>query len=145
MAHGRDRPLFILALDHRVPPHHRVFGVDERPTPSQRAAISAAKTLIFDGFARAVEADGPPGAGILVDEEFGADLARRARDQGWICAMPAERSGLPYFALEYGADFARHIEAFDPDYVKILVRYNPDGDATHNDVSVAALTGLSGW
>jgi myo-inositol catabolism protein IolC len=146
MALGYDRPLFILALDHRVPPHHRVFGVDERPAPSQRDAIAAAKAMIFDGFARAVGPDGPvDGAGILVDEELGADLARRAKANGWICAMPAERSGLPYFDLEYRDDFAHHIEAFDPDFVKILVRYNPDGAAANNDRSLAALAPLSSW
>ena len=75
------------------------------------------------------------GAGVLVDEEFGSDLAHDALSRGWICAMPAERSGLCRFELEYGDDFGRHIEAFDPTFTKILVRYNPDGDPSDNERS----------
>ena len=46
--------------------------------------------------------------------------------------MPAERSGQPYFDFQYGEDFPAHIERFDPDFTKVLVRYNPDGDAEAN-------------
>ena len=44
-------------------------------------------------------------------------------------AMPAERSGQNMFDFQYGEDFGEHIERFDPDFTKVLVRYNPDGDA----------------
>ena len=45
-----------------------------------------------------------------------------------ITACPAEKSGQDEFDFEYGEDFARHIEAFDPTFCKVLVRYNPEGD-----------------
>jgi myo-inositol catabolism protein IolC len=63
--------------------------------------------------------------GILVDEQLGADVARRAKAAGFVLAMPAEVSGSDRFRFEYGDDFANHIEKFDPDWIKVLVRFNP--------------------
>ena len=84
--------------------------------------------LIFDA-ARAAVADGVPKqrAGILVDEQFGTAILRDAQREGLITCCPAEESGQEEFEFEYGADFARHIEAFDPTFCKVLVRYNPGG------------------
>jgi 5-dehydro-2-deoxygluconokinase len=38
-----------------------------------------------------------------------------------------------------------HIEAFDPSFCKVLVRYNPDGDAALNDRQAARLKRLSDY
>ena len=146
MAIGYDQPLFLLAFDHRRPHLARLFGVDGEPTPSETATIIDAKSVIFDGFALAIAAGAPTDtAGILVDEQFGTAAARAARAQGWICAVPAERSGLSHFELEYGDDFATHIEDLDPTFSKVLVRYNPAGDADDNLRSIVGLQRLSHW
>ena len=71
-------------------------------------------------------------AGILVDEQFGADILRDAAKHGYVTSCPAEKSGQDEFDFEYGEDFARHIEAFRPTFCKVLVRYNPEGDAAMN-------------
>ena len=47
-------------------------------------------------------------------------------------AMPVEKSGQTEFDFQYGDEFGDHIERFDPDFVKVLVRYNPDGDPDLN-------------
>ena len=47
--------------------------------------------------------------------------------------MPVEKSGQNEFDFQYGDDFGAHIEQFDPDFSKVLVRYNPDGDAEMNE------------
>ena len=70
-----------------------------------------------------------PRAGILVDEEFGASILRDAIERGYVTALSTERSGSDEFEFEYGAAFAEHIEAFGPTFAKVLVRYNPEGDA----------------
>jgi 5-dehydro-2-deoxygluconokinase len=59
--------------------------------------------------------------------------------------MPAERSGQNMFDFQYGDDFREHIERFDPDFTKVLVRYNPDGDAEENRVQLDNLKRLSDW
>jgi myo-inositol catabolism protein IolC len=82
---------------------------------------------------------------VLVDEEFGGEVARAARAAGIALAMPVERSGRDEFELEYGDGFAAHIEDFDPDFVKVLVRYNPEGDASLNARQQTRLAQLSQW
>jgi myo-inositol catabolism protein IolC len=146
MALGYDRPLFILAFDHRGSFQKKMFGIAGDPDSEESARIVDAKSVIFDGFARAV-ADGAPAgeAGILVDEQFGADVARKALANGWICAMPVEKSGLDYFEFEYGDDFGAHVTEFGPTFSKILVRFNPEGDEDLNARSITGLARLSRW
>lgn len=146
MALGYDRKLFILAFDHRGSFQKKMFGIAGDPNAEESARIIDAKSVIFDGFAQALEQGAPAGeAGILVDEQFGADVARKGLANGWTVAMPVERSGLNYFDFEYGDDFGAHIEAFDPTFSKILVRFNPEGDAGDNAKSLSGLKRLSDW
>jgi 5-dehydro-2-deoxygluconokinase len=49
------------------------------------------------------------------------------------------------FDFEYGEQFAEHIEKFDPDFTKVLVRYNPDGNAEGNREQLSKLRRLSDW
>jgi myo-inositol catabolism protein IolC len=85
------------------------------------------------------------GAGVLVDEQFGAEVARDAKGDGLLLAMPIERSGQDEFDFEYGEEFGAHIEAFDPDFSKVLVRYNPEADAEMNARQTARLSRLGDW
>jgi myo-inositol catabolism protein IolC len=139
--------LFILAFDHRGSYQAGLFGVEGEPTPEQHRRMVEGKEIIFAGFqaALAKRALGS-GAGVLVDEELGAGVARAARGAGEaVLAMPVEKSGEEVFELQYGEAFAAHIEAFDPDYSKVLVRYNPDGDAAGNARQLARLKDLGDW
>lgn len=47
------------------------------------------------------------------------------------------------FDFEYGASFAEHIAAFSPTFAKVLVRYNPEGDAARNQRQASRLKQLS--
>jgi len=60
-------------------------------------------------------------------------------------AMPVEKSGQDEFDFQYGDDFGAHIESFDPDFSKVLVRYNPDGDAVMNERQLGRLKRLADW
>ncbi len=59
--------------------------------------------------------------------------------------MPVEKSGQDEFDFDYGYDFGAHIEEFDPDFSKVLVRYNPDGDADMNARQTERLKRLGDW
>ena len=108
--------------------------------------IKEAKAIIFAGFRQALDSGLPlEGAGILVDETFGADIAREALELGAQLAMPVEKSGQDEFDFEYGEDFGDHIAAFDPTYSKVLVRYNPGGDADLNRRQTERLARLGDW
>jgi len=143
---GYDRKLYILAFDHRGSFQKRFFGIDGEPDAEQTAIIADAKHLIFEGMLQAVGAGADPAiTGVLVDEQFGSSVPSEAREAGLVVAMPAERSGQPYFDFQYGDDFPEHIERFDTDFTKVLVRYNPDGDAEANVDQRAKLRTLSDW
>ena len=131
MAIGYDNPLYVLPFDHRATFSKNMFGWKGPLPPDQTAEIAAVKQVIYDAFKAAVAGGVPKDrAGILVDEQFGAAILRDAASKGYITAFPAEKSGQDEFDFEYGADFADHIEEFDPTFCKVLVRYNPEGDRT---------------
>jgi len=140
------QPLFILAMDHRDSFGRTLFGVHGTPTAEQLAAMRSAKEVIFTGAQHLVATE--PSAGqlaILVDEQLGADVARNAKGGGFVLAMPVEKSGADRFTFEYGDDFAAHIEAFDPDWIKVLVRFNPADPAELRHAQTEALRRLDAW
>src|SRR5579863_1118357 len=141
---GYDRPLYILPFDHRGSFETGMFGWHGDLTQDQTAQIAAAKQVIYDGFKAAIEQGVPvSNAGLLVDEQFGAEILRDASRRGFHTACPAEKSGQEEFDFQYGEDFAAHIEAFHPTFCKVLVRYNPEGDAALNRRQTARLRRLS--
>jgi myo-inositol catabolism protein IolC len=134
---GYDERLYILAFDHRGSFEKMVGDVDRVP---------GAKTLIWEGFQRAVDQGAPKEfAGVLVDAQYGSHVAREAKAGGYKLAMPVEKSGQNEFDFEYGEQFGERIEEFDPDFSKVLVRYNPEGDRELNKRQTAKLRHLSEW
>jgi 5-dehydro-2-deoxygluconokinase len=141
---GYDRPLYILPFDHRGSFQTKLFGWTGTLTADQTAQIAASKQLIYDAFKAALRDEVPDfRAGILVDEQFGAAILKDASTHAFTTACPAEKSGQAEFDFEYGEDFASHIEAFQPSFCKVLVRYNPEGDKALNSRQAARLRRLS--
>jgi myo-inositol catabolism protein IolC len=148
MALGYDGKLYILAFDHRGSFQKKMFGIEGDPTDEQSSTIADAKRLIFEGMLKAVDEGAEAGTtGVLVDEQFGAptNVPGEAKERGLILAMPVEKSGQNEFDFDYGEDFGAHIERFDPDFSKVLVRYNPDGDEAMNARQTERLRRLSDW
>jgi myo-inositol catabolism protein IolC len=146
MTPGYDQQLYILAFDHRGSFQKKFFGIEGEPDPEQTAIIADAKHLIFEGMLQAVGAGADPSVtGVLVDEQFGSTVPREARERGLKLAMPVERSGQTMFDFQYGEEFGEHIEHFGPDFSKVLVRYNPEGDRVGNDEQLGKLRRLSDW
>jgi myo-inositol catabolism protein IolC len=141
---GFTDPLYILPFDHRGSFETKMFGWQEPLTDKQTAEIAAAKHLIYEGFQKAV-ADGvaKEKAAILVDEQFGAAILREAQAAGFHYAMAAEKSGQEEFDFQYGEDFGKHIEEFQPTFCKVLVRYNPEGYPPLNKEQASRLRRLS--
>jgi len=141
------KDLLILAFDHRASFIEKLFGIKGRPpTAEEKRQIEEAKRIIFDGFKLALKKKVPKDiAGLLVDEEFGASVLREAKKEGFNFAMPAEKSGQDEFDFEYGDQFAKHIEDFDPTFLKVLVRYNPESEAALNKRQLQRLKKLSDY
>jgi myo-inositol catabolism protein IolC len=134
---GYTERLYVLAFDHR--------GSFEKMV-GDHGRVPGAKTLIWEGFQRAVEEGVPKSvAGILTDEQYAAGVALAAKAEGYKFAMPVEKSGQVEFEFEYGDAFGEKIEEFDPDFSKVLVRYNPEGDRELNERQIEKLRRLSEW
>ena len=144
MMRGYDRLLYVLPFDHRGSFETGMFGWKGALTPEQTAQIAEAKRVIYDGFKEAVASGVPKqNAAILVDEQFGAAILRDAKAEGFTIACPVEKSGQDEFDFEYGETFYSHIEAFEPTFCKVLVRYNPEGNQALNRRQTDRLKRLS--
>jgi myo-inositol catabolism protein IolC len=148
MTLGYDGKLYFLAFDHRGSFQKKMFGIEGDPNEEETAKIADAKHLIFEGMLKAVDEGAEAGvSGVLVDEQFGApdDIPGETKKRGLLLAMPVEKSGQEEFDFEYGDEFGAHIEQFDPDFSKVLVRYNPDGDEEMNQRQTERLKRLADW
>ncbi|HKP89868.1 MAG TPA: DUF2090 domain-containing protein [Thermoleophilaceae bacterium] len=147
MGLGYDGRLFILAFDHRGSFQKKWFGLEGDPSPEDTERITDAKHLIFEGLLHATEEEGdnPEEVGALVDEQFGGTVPEEAKQRSFKLAMPVEKSGQNEFDFEYGDAFGEHIESCDPDFSKVLVRYNPDTEGEMNARQLERLKRLSDW
>lgn len=120
--------LCILPFDRRGSFEKKMFGLTGRePDADKQAPLADRKQLIPEGAQRAIfDRDPLDCVGILVDEEVEADVAREAKVGGIRPAMAVEESGQATFDFEYGKAFGSHIEEFDPEFSKVLMRWNPD-------------------
>jgi myo-inositol catabolism protein IolC len=141
---SRADPLLILAMDHRASFGKSLFGVTgDRPDASQRAAMEAAKRLIYAGLAHA-RSQLPGGhAGVLVDERYGQQVVEAAHSDGVVLAVPVEHSGRDWFELEWGQDWREHVLSNSPDFAKVLVRDNPAFPRDQRDRQLHALHDVS--
>ena len=149
MAIGYDGKLYILAFDHRGSFQKKMFGIQGDPTPEETKHIADAKHLIHEGMVKAVEArrrarraDRRPRRRAV--RRLG--IPRQAKEHGlgcWPC--PSRSRGQDEFDFDYGDDFSAHIEQFDPNFTKVLVRLNPDGDPELNERQLGRLKRLADW
>jgi myo-inositol catabolism protein IolC len=136
-------PLFILAMDHRDSFGKTLFDVrDDKPTDEQLARMRAAKSLIYAGLRQAAPSLPAGRAGVLVDEQLGADVIAAARGQ-LVLAIPIEASGHEWLTLEYGDRWLEHVRTVRPDYAKVLVRDNPAFPAADRSTQLDRLATVS--
>lgn len=124
---GYNKPLYILPFDHRSAFATDLFkkkSVDDLSS-EEKELIREFKMLIYKGIKKAVEKTIPKEhAAILVDEEFGQEVLLDAKHNGFVTILTVEKSGHEEFDFMY-KDFKAHIEKFRPDFVKVLIKYNP--------------------
>jgi len=146
MITGYTRRLYLLPFDRRASYISGLFGWKEPLNVEQMVTVAQSKQVIYAGFQRAIADQMPKDrVGLLVDEEFGAAILRDAVSKGYITVASVEKSGQEEFEFAYGEDFAQHIEAFHPTFAKVLVRYNPEGDASLNQRQAGRLKRLSDY
>ena len=144
---GYSSDLYILAFDHRGTLTKGLLGVEGRPPSGDEIArVSSMKDIIFDGFLEAknqgIEGGDPA---ILVDEAFGLQVQEKAKEMGIKFAAPVEKSGQKVFDFEYGDEFGEKIKEVNADFVKILVRWNPNDDTETRQIQGERIKTLSDW
>jgi myo-inositol catabolism protein IolC len=136
-------PLLILAMDQRGS-FAKLFGTEEDDaSPEQVEQMRAAKTLVYRGVAAVADQVQGAQIGVLTDEEYGPAVLAQAKADGRVLAYPVEKSGQELFDLEYGDGTSQHVERWQPDYVKVLVRMNPDDDPAGTKGQLDKLVALS--
>lgn len=140
---GYTRELLVLPFDHRGSFQEKMFGIHGKPTAEQTKYIASFKDIIYDGFEKAVKSGLPKEKmAVLVDEQFGSDVLARAKKGGFTTCVCVEKSGQDEFDFEY-PDWQKHIDTVNPQIVKVLVRYNPEGDPVLNKRQAEKLATLS--
>ena len=144
--HTNPPPLYILACDHRASFRRALFG-DATLTPDILARTQDVKHLVADGLAWAVaQGVARSSAGLLMDTETGSDALAVVKSWSIRIAIPVERGGGgAIFEFDHGPAYREHVEGVDPDYVKALVHYNPQGDEQANALQRERLGELSRW
>jgi myo-inositol catabolism protein IolC len=148
MTSPAERALLILADDHRDSLEKQLYKLTAPPTPDEAERISADKLLVYRALLEAsASLPGEAKAGILVDEQYGADVAELSAASGGAInlSMPLEASGKEWFEFEYGDDWRRHAEFFAPDHAKILIRDNPGLDAAARAQQAEKVRAVSEW
>ncbi len=133
--------LFILPFDHRGS-FMKIIGASSPPTDADIAKAREYKKIIFDAFKKSIVEGVPKDkAGVLVDEWLGAEILKEAKKLGFITATPFEKSGQDEFDFEF-PNWKAKVEEIDTTYIKVLVRYNVEGDADMNERQVVRLAEL---
>jgi myo-inositol catabolism protein IolC len=137
--------VFALAFDHRNSFRRSFMGLSGEPTPGQRAVMVAAKEVVVDAVLAAVPQAPAGSVVLLMDHEYGGAFVSRAQAGGAGVAMPVEESGQRELRYLCDGHPDRIVESCQPDYVKVLIRYNPGGDTEMNARQRARLRELAGW
>ena len=144
---GYNSDLYILAFDHRGTLTKGLLGVDGRePSEEEEKKVIEMKSIIFDGFKSALnKGESKENCAILVDERFGLAVQEEAKDLGIKFAAPVEKSGQKIFDFEYGENFGEKIHEVGADFIKILVRWNPDDERGSRETQGERIKKLSDW
>jgi myo-inositol catabolism protein IolC len=137
--------VFALAFDHRNSFRRDFMGLPGDPTPEQHATMVAAKGVVVDALLAAAPQVDAGRVVLLIDHEYGGDFVPKAQAGGIRVAMPVEESGQRELRYACGGHPDRVIVSYRPDYVKVLVRYNPGGDTAMNARQRARLRELARW
>jgi myo-inositol catabolism protein IolC len=128
----RSMATYMLAFDHRDSLMTAFFETAE-PGKAEVASARSLKTLIADGLLAAIGRSrvDRKDAGALVDATYGGIAIDKLRTRGVRFAVPVEASGMREFEFEH-VDWRQRLDAIRPTWAKVLVRYNPTGDAEMN-------------
>jgi myo-inositol catabolism protein IolC len=136
--------IFALAFDHRNSLRRDFMHLTGQPAPEQNAIMVAAKGVVTDALINAAPQVRPDHPVLLIDQEYGGRFVAGAQAAGIEVAVPVEESGQAELRFLADGHPERIIDACNPDYVKVLIRYNTAGDTAMNARQRGRLRQLAG-
>lgn len=113
--------LYVLPFDHRSG-FAKLLGFEEPLNEEQINKIKDYKHVIYEAiFKSSVPKDE---SAVLVDEVYGLDILKDAKEKGLITMQTVEKSGQDKFQFEYGPEYQKHLLDIMPTYAKVLIRYD---------------------
>jgi myo-inositol catabolism protein IolC len=123
---------FVFAIDHRNSFRRWLATLDFSPQEIAEVAPPT-KGVALDGLVVARSELRPDErAMLLIDDEYGRVAIERASVLGVSTVVPVERSGQSELIFEHGGSYWERFRDTGSRNVKVLIRYNPEGDSAAN-------------
>lgn len=120
--------LFVLPFDHRAGFAQKMLGFGEILTLDEKRMVTSYKQIIYEAIFKAIDMGiAKENSAVLVDEVYGLDILKDAKEKGLITMQTMERSGQDFFDFEYD-DWKDHLLNIIPSFAKALVRYDVTAD-----------------
>ncbi len=120
--------LFVLPFDHRAGFAQKMLGFGEILTLDEKRIVTSYKQIIYEAIFKAIDMGiAKEHSAVLVDEVYGLDILKDAKEKGLITMQTIERSGQDFFDFEY-EDWKDHLTNIMPSFAKALVRYDVSAD-----------------
>jgi len=138
--------LFFLTFDHRSSFLKNIFQIEsDNLSKKEIERVKEFKKIIYQGFRSVVDKNEIPeiSLAIILDEQFGREIIEDGIAKGYNVGLAVEKSGQDEFEFEWGDDFENQIKKYRLNFVKALVRYNPESDRELNSRQRKKLKQLS--
>lgn len=140
-----EKRLMIFAADHRSTLKTNIMNIKNSPSRKQLEYLHDFKAMILESMTMAINKGlNKEDCALLMDEDYGEKQLRLAKKNGIKIIVPVEKSGQKTFDFNYGKNFPEHIEKFNPDFVKVLLHFNPKNGA-ENEKSLKNLRILNNY
>lgn len=138
------KQLFILPFDHQTG-LFKEFGWINPITDEQTAMMLKTRDITYQGYLYGVALGIPKEyTAILTDDTYGADVIKKAHADKTPVIYTLEKSGQPHLIFQH-ENWEHEIESQQPEWIKTLVRYNPDADKNDLTISIENLKKVSDY
>lgn len=130
--------LCILPFDHQTG-LWKAFGWSDPITPDQDRMMRETRMITYDGYLYGLSLGIPSSeTAILTDDIYGADVIARAKSERHPLIYTLEKSGQPSLIFQH-ENWQERILHNKPEWIKTLVRYNPESNRDDLDKTLLNL------
>lgn len=136
--------LFVLPFDHQTG-LFKAFGWTEPITDEQLQFMVESREIIYQGYQYGLTLGIPKeSTAILTDDIYGKTVIDNAKHDGTPLIYTLEKSGQPSLIFQH-EDWKDRVIANKPEWIKTLVRYNPEANRADLDATLVNLKIVSNF